>query len=440
MMICGSSFQALLQTFPIIYGPTEVPPIRWVSILIPSTLIILPLSLLPSMAALAATSTLALAVYCFNIASVASQFIRSAGSRAPDVPIIPTHAEAYHWKLEAIKAIPIMIFAYQCHVQSVPIFAEMTPAASLFSCCSSTDSDGERSQIAATAKRRRVLPVFMVAFAQCTVMYTVMGVTGYLLFPVNTQSNILNNFDIDNVLMFVVRMLVGFAVALHYPIDLHVARTAMYDLVCGCLGKVPVYPAPYVSLAQCTVAIWGGSLVLACLVTDLGVVFQVLGGVACTLLIFILPGLMLLFDGLGNNHASVSAHNHVRDSEQDSREGEAPVDEVPLIPSSTGVCTSAPGDGTTQEEVRSPNNGDVGVRTEVDERGDAVVRLVDGVHEDMRWWGSGAAGNDCGTKVLGWSLVAFGSCVMLLTVYLTVFGLWMTSVRGYSYVHTLVLL
>ena len=93
-------------------------------------------------------------------------------------------------------------------------------------------------------------------FGQCTLMYAVMGVCGYLLFPVDTQSNILNFLGTDNNLVLVFCILVGFAVALHYPIDLHVARTALCDLVCGCLEVVPVHPAPYVSLAQCTAALW----------------------------------------------------------------------------------------------------------------------------------------------------------------------------------------
>ena len=424
MMICGSSFQALLQRF-ILYRVSDTLPAvlsaRWLSILIPSALIILPLSLLPSMAALAATSTLALAVYSFNIAAVASEFIGAAASAIPGAPIIPTHSEPFHWKLEAVKAIPIMIFAYRCHVQSVPIFAEMASAPRLLSCCGSTDTDAERSQNAATSKQQRVLPIFIMTFGQCTLMYTVMGVCGYLLFPVDTQSNILNNFGTDNNLMLVVRILVGFAVALHYPIDLHVARTALYDLVCGCLGVVPVHPAPYVSLAQCTAAIWSGSLVLACLVTDLGIVFQVLGGVACTLLIFILPGLMLLFDDASGVRGSMPLQIHSRENmeggTEDSRGGEAAIDRIPLLPSSTG--SGGRDQGSTADEDRAVDIDSPGVGCQVG-LDVAFVSAVSGGQEGEGARGDGEIG--CGTQVLGWFLVSFGSCIMLLTVYLTFFG------------------
>ena len=49
-------------------------------------------------------------------------------------------------------AFSIMIFAYQFHVQSVPIFAETSSAPRLLSCCGSSDTDAERSQSAATSK------------------------------------------------------------------------------------------------------------------------------------------------------------------------------------------------------------------------------------------------------------------------------------------------
>ena len=108
---------------------------------------------------------------------------------------------------------------------------------------------------------------------------------------------------------------------------------------------------------------------------------------------------------------------------QDSRGGQAAVDQIPLLASGTrGTGASAPGDGTTHEEDRSADSRGTGARAEEGTRGDAVVRLVDGVHDDVRWSGNRAGVCDRGTKVLGWSLVAFGGCVMCLTVYLTVLG------------------
>ena len=97
MMICGSCFEALLLRF-ILYRVSDTLPAvlssRWLSILIPSALIILPLSLLPSMVALAATSTLALAVYSFNITAVAREFIEQL-LQPHQVPLSALHTASH---------------------------------------------------------------------------------------------------------------------------------------------------------------------------------------------------------------------------------------------------------------------------------------------------------------------------------------------------------
>jgi hypothetical protein len=430
LMICGGSFQALLQRFILSKLSSDLPEFlssRWLSVITPALLIILPLSLLPNMAALAAASTLAFAVYSFNIATVACEFIRSVNSRPDGSPMIPPDAEWVHWNFEAIKAVPIMMFAYQCHVQSVPIFAEMTITPRLLPCCS---GNGACRQVQGSlgAKLKGAVPVYILTFVQCTVLYLVMGVSGYLLFPVDTKSNILDNFGGDDNIMLVVRILVGCAVALHYPIDLHVARTALYDLVCGCVGKVPVHPAPYVSLAQCTLAIWSGSLITACLVTDLGTVFQVLGGVACTLFIFILPGLMLLLDDSDWEQLAPEtgdAHPELDNKEQiqDSREAEGAVSAIDEIPLLVGEAHCQGDQSTTLGHGASCTHTGIVEAMDVDE-------IDAGVCSSSAELNYGAGGRSlenscrrrsCATRVLGWVLVSIGACVMCLTVYLTLF-------------------
>lgn len=411
MMICGSSFKALLQRFIMNKYSAGVPAFlssRWLSIVVPSTAIILPLSLLPNMTALAVTSTLAFFVYSFNIAAVSSEFFSSVASEPAPSPIVPPDAQSFNWSLEAFKAVPLMIFAYQCHIQSVPVFFEMTPRPQLLS-CGNRGSDAvngamEGPQNTVLSKLRGAVPVFVLSFAQCTVLYITMGLSGYFLFPVDTESNILNNFSVDNNLMMTVRILVGFAVSLHYPIDLQVARTALYDLTCEAMGKVPVYPIPYKTLAACTVVIWGGSLVLACVLTDLGQVFQVLGGVACSLIMFILPGLMLLCDSSETQTESESRGN-----------GLAAVSSVPS--NGHDVLTTRESVGSNQAPLLPDQAQDNVVEcaspTGQAQSGDAASALLSP---------SVGFGPDCATKVLAWTMVNLGSCIMCLTVYLTLFG------------------
>jgi hypothetical protein len=86
------------------------------------------------------------------------------------------------------------------------------------------------------------------------------------------------------------KFLVGFAVLLHYPINQHVARSALYDLICHYSGAIPRAHVPYSHVAGLTLAFFVLSVGTACVVSDLGVVFQVIGGLAGSLLVFVLPG------------------------------------------------------------------------------------------------------------------------------------------------------
>ena len=71
-----------------------------------------------------------------------------------------------------------------------------------------------------------------------------------------TKANILDNFSEDNDSMMAPRILVGIAVSLHYPIDLKVAKTALYDLSCTAVCKSLLYPIPCKTLAACRVVVW----------------------------------------------------------------------------------------------------------------------------------------------------------------------------------------
>lgn len=92
------------------------------------------------------------------------------------------------------------------------------------------------------------------------------------------------------------RFIVGWAVLFHYPINQHVARTAMHDLLCKYTGLRRHRVTPYARLASLTLVFFVAAVTLACLIRDLGTVFQIMGGVAGSLLIFVLPGALLVAD------------------------------------------------------------------------------------------------------------------------------------------------
>lgn len=79
----------------------------------------------------------------------------------------------------------------------------------------------------------------------------------------------------------------------HYPINQHAARSAVYDLACRATQRAPCAAPPHRHLAATTVALWLLTVATACAVRDLGVVFQVVGGVAGAAVIFVMPGVAL---------------------------------------------------------------------------------------------------------------------------------------------------
>lgn len=76
----------------------------------------------------------------------------------------------------------------------------------------------------------------------------------------------------------------------HYPINSFAARSATYDLACRAAGRTPHSAPPYMHLAATAVALWLLTVATACAVKDLGMVFQVVGGVAGAAIIFVVPG------------------------------------------------------------------------------------------------------------------------------------------------------
>jgi solute carrier family 38 (sodium-coupled neutral amino acid transporter), member 7/8 len=275
MIIVGDTFGMVLRHFVI--EPLQLPVLlaaRQFMIIIPGLTIMLPLSLQRSMGSLATASTLAVGVMVLTtvviFAKAAAAFASGTDDEGAD---ILSHVALYKLDVHTFAAMPIVIFAYHCHIQSVPIYFELTDRPSLLHWLKPpppTSAETMPADVAATPaaalpppgaphghptgaangadglyaydsvadvvahKLKGMYAVLATAYAECTVLYLATGVAGYVLFPWTTSSNILNNFAKDDLLMQAMRFAVGWAVVLHYPINQHVARSALYDLVCRC--------------------------------------------------------------------------------------------------------------------------------------------------------------------------------------------------------------
>jgi amino acid permease len=170
----------------------------------------------------------------------------------------------FNFDLAAVGAIPVMVFAYHCHVQAVPIYYELTfdpvlfnlskmrrAAAAAAAASAAAPVQQQHTEAAAASPagtpngdvatenvrllqqtngsstptpavggspavglgavyrtagevRRKLFGmarVLVVAYVECTVLYLATGIAGYILFPKDAQSNILKNFPADDVLM-----------------------------------------------------------------------------------------------------------------------------------------------------------------------------------------------------------------------------------------------
>lgn len=70
----------------------------------------------------------------------------------------------------------------------------------------------------------------LTAFVEMSILYNLVGVMGYLLFGDKVKSNIITNFPQDDMVIQITRGAIGVAVIFHYPINIHVARSAFDSL------------------------------------------------------------------------------------------------------------------------------------------------------------------------------------------------------------------
>ena len=90
--------------------------------------------------------------------------------------------------------------------------------------------------------------------------------------------------------------LAGVSALVTYPVSHFVSRAALDDLYVAMAGKEPAFPgrAPLKRHMGQTVVFVGLTTATALLVRDLGVVFRVLGSIGGSLVVFIMPGILLL--------------------------------------------------------------------------------------------------------------------------------------------------
>lgn len=242
---------------------------------------VFPLCLLKRISLLGYSSFLAIVmVYYFTCMLVAFSFkgtTDSCGNVTPsliqDTSSIFSDISWWNFSVEFFQCAPIICFAFQCHLSSVPIYNELK----------------DRSP-----KRMSIVCAF--GLSNCLLLYTVAGVAGYITFLSNTQSDVLLNYDDSNVWVIICRLGMGLVACFSFPILNFVSRLACNDFlvrIASAVGKpfaVEEAEDDNIRFYSITLLFFSAALLIAMFVPNVNAVISLIGSIFATLFIFGFPG------------------------------------------------------------------------------------------------------------------------------------------------------
>jgi len=226
------------------------------------------------------------------------------------------------WRFDAnaVLALPIFVFAFQCHIQILSIYAELrdepesddgdTREETLVVGDEETDrplsagrgdSAVNRVSHATDKKQNRrqqsMRRVATVATAVCLVGYLLVGVCCFLNHP-DVNSNMLKSYDCKDKYMLVATVGMGLSAIGSYPMNQFSARAALDDLLAAFLGWRKASPglAPIKRHVLQTLIFITCTTATALRIEDLGKVFQLVGSTAGVLVICVVPAALLMME------------------------------------------------------------------------------------------------------------------------------------------------
>ena len=339
-------------------------PSRDAIVVVTSVFVLLPLSLLRRTESLGPASTLTIVALAYTVAAVIFEATRAfrgdddddddATERWGWDPADGTATVAGRtvdlWRFDAgtVLALPVFVFAFQCHIQILSIYAELRDepekdrrnAAEAVTEVGSDPSDadddslaqswhstrqeeemgaswhsthsrvldvapaGADSTLAASeaettrreeARRRTMERVLTASTLACLAGYLLVGEFAYLSRPA-VASNMLKSYDPRDPATLGAVAAMGVSAVVSYPINHFSSRAALDDLLAAAFGWVPAAPgmAPARRHVTQTVAFLALTAATASAVEDLGVVFQLVGSTAGVLVICVVPAALLL--------------------------------------------------------------------------------------------------------------------------------------------------
>ena len=243
--------------------------------------IVVPLAFLRSLTALRFTAAFSLSFVIFTTFLVVSYAVdgnfdpcghddgSSSSSSSGDDDDACGPVVAVHVDRETFSKLSVFIFSYTCHQNA-------------FSTLHNELGDPSPA---------RANGVIAMSVGLALSLYLCISLSGYSIFGSKVPSDILEGFPEGNILFSVARTLVSMLVCFCYPLQAHPARASILALVRrvgprGCAFANS--PAAHWVVTTIFLAL---SLLIAFVVTDLGVVLSVVGATGSTTITFILPGI-----------------------------------------------------------------------------------------------------------------------------------------------------
>jgi len=241
-----------------------------------ASVLVLPLSLVGNMATLAWSSGLSLIAVAWILAFTIARLATGPGNS-----VHVSSSNIVYVGSEVLPSIGVFAFAYVCHHNSFLVFHSLdVPSLGVW-----------RS----TARMSLVVAFFA---SLC------LGLVGYFTFRGDTYANILNNYASIDEWANVTRVGYALTMILTYPMEVFVVRHCVGSLLGLYIDTESPEQKPSLSSYShviITGLIFASSVGIAVLVTDLGIVLELTGGISATIIGFIMPGLLRITIWLGED-------------------------------------------------------------------------------------------------------------------------------------------
>ena len=237
------------------------------------TVFMLPLSFVEQMTSLQCTSLFGVLALVYLVTAVAIHFAFDAAAN-PQQTI--DKIQLANPSKDAISATSIIMFAFTCQVNIPSLYAELN----------------ERTP-------QQMSRVSVRACVVCLLSYTVIGLTGYANFPTSDQGNVLNNYCVLSPsksafephpprVILPAFIAITLTVLMAYPVNVFPCR---YSLNMMLFSNTSRWTSRYRTVRHVglTLGIAGLALLIALVVPDISVVFQLMGGTASAYVCFLMP-------------------------------------------------------------------------------------------------------------------------------------------------------